>query len=511
MRLFFLSLAFMAGILMLNAQNVTITPTGVTPSFNYPRLTYDAILALSGPTEGDLAYDLTFKCLRVYNGSKWVCTLSNASDISPNITSIASAGGNGYDIGQSIAVDNAGNVYITGQFEGTAAFGSISITSAGGTDVFIAKYNRAGQLQWVKSAGGGGNEFGFGIAADTGGNVYITGIYHTTTTFENTTFTSAGNSDLYIAKYSTNGIMQWVRSAGGPNNDLGNSIAVDAAGNAYITGYFQGTATFGTTTVTSTPLPFDDILIAKYTTDGNFQWVKSAGGSGGDFGFDIAADSGGNVYVTGTYSGTAFFDGTPLTSEGTVDMFLAKYNTNGGKEWVRSAGGSSIERAQGVAVDGNGNVYISGTFMETVRFENKYVTSSGVFDIFIAKYSANGSVQWLRSAGGINYEDARGIAVDAAGSVYFTGYFNTSIMFGGTSLVSAGYNDLYVAKYSTNGDFEWATSAGGTNDDYGQGIALDASGNVFVVGNLELKAFYGNKTITSAGGYDIVVARIEKQ
>ncbi|AXE17111.1 hypothetical protein DR864_04850 [Runella rosea] len=121
MRLLFLSLALMAVILRLNAQNVTITPTGVTPSFNYPRLTYDAILALSGPMEGDLAYDLTFKCLRVYNGSKWVCTLSNASDISPNITSIASAGGNGYDIGHSIAVDNAGNVYITGQFEGTGA------------------------------------------------------------------------------------------------------------------------------------------------------------------------------------------------------------------------------------------------------------------------------------------------------------------------------------------------------------------------------------------------------
>ncbi|MCP1381951.1 SBBP repeat-containing protein [Runella salmonicolor] len=510
MRLFFLSLAFIAVILRLNAQNVTITPTGVTPSFNYPRLTYDAILALSGPIEGDLAYDLTFKCLRVYNGSKWVCTISNASDFNPNITSIASAGGNGYDIGQSVAVDNVGNVYITGQFEGTAAFGNISVTSAGGIGVFIAKYNRDGQVQWVKSAGGWGNGFGLGIAVDTSSNVYITGIYHITISFENTTLTSAGNSDLYIAKYNTNGILQWVRSAGGPNSDLANSIAVDAAGNAYITGYFQGTSTFGTASITATPLPYDDVFIAKYTTNGTFQWVKSAGGSSNDFGYDIAADSNGNVYVTGSYFGTAFFDGTPITSEGSNDVFLAKYNTNGGKEWVRSAGGTGTENGQGVAVDGNGNVYISGNFNTTVRFDNRYVTSKGNNDIFIAKYTTDGTNLWLRSAGGINNENGREIAVDAIGSVYLTGYYNTSAMFGGSSLVSAGYNDLYVAKYSTNGDFEWATSAGGANDDYGQGIAIDASGNVFVVGNFELKGVYGNKTITSAGSYDTVVARIEK-
>ncbi|NBB20587.1 hypothetical protein GVN20_14570 [Runella sp. CRIBMP] len=507
MQLLFLSLAFMAVILRLNAQNVTITPTGVTPSFNYPRLTYDAILALSGPIEGDLAYDLTFKCLRMYNGSKWVCTQSNASDFAPNIAALSNAEG----IGQGIAVDNAGNLYVTGNYSGTSVFGNISITSVGNTnDVFIAKYNRNGQVQWVKSAGGMGTEWGQEIAVDASGNVYITGHYTDTIAFENITFTSAGNSDLFIAKYNTNGIIQWVRSAGGPNNDWGNSIALDAAGNAYITGHFQGTATFGTTTVTSTPLPFDDILIAKYTTDGNFQWVKSAGGTSGDFGFDIAADSGGNVYVTGTYSGTAFFDGTPLTSEGTNDVFLAKYNTNGGKEWVRSAGGSSIERGQAVAVDGNGNVYISGTFTETARFENKYATSSGVFDIFIAKYTSNGSIQWLRSAGGTNYESCEDIKVDTDGNVYLTGAFHTSAMFGGTTLFSIGYDDLYAVKYNTNGDFQWVRSAGGLIKDYGQGIAIDTSGNIFVVGNFENKAVYGNQTVTSAGNDGFVVARIEK-
>lgn len=510
MRRFFVSLTFILGIVRLNAQNVIITPTGVTPSFNYPRLAYDAILALAGPTEGDLAYDLTFKCLRVYNGSKWVCTVSNASDVSPNITAIASAGGNDYDIGQSIAVDNAGNIYITGQFRGTAAFGNLSITSAGNTDAFIAKYNRTGQVLWVKSAGGTGYSYGQDIAVDAAGNIYITGVYYNTTTFENTSFTSAGNSDLFIAKYNTEGILQWARSAGGANNDFGQSIAVDANGNVYITGYFQGTSTFGTTTLTSTPLPFDDVFVAKYTTNGTFQWVKSAGGPGGDFGYDIAVDSNGNVYVTGIYIETAFFDGTPLTSEGSTDVFLAKYNTNGGKEWVRSAGGTGIDNGQGVAVDGNNNVYISGIFSNTARFENKYATSAGNSDIFLAKYTTDGSIQWLRSAGGINNESGKGIAVDAVGSIYLTGYYHNAAMFGGTSLLSSGYSDLYVAKYSTNGNFDWVRSAGGTNDDYGQNIVIDTLGNVFVVGNFENRAVYGNRTMISAGSYDIVVARMEK-
>jgi hypothetical protein len=213
----FLSLfIFWLSVTDMTAQNVTILPSGITPALSgtYPRLTYDAILALPSPVEGDIAYDTMFKCLRVFNGSKWVCTNDPARPI-PNMIAIASAGGASTDIGTAIAVDAAGNVYVTGNYAGTANFGGISRTSAGNNDVFVAKYNSSGTPQWVRSAGGTGTDYGAGIAVDAAGNVYVTGYYQGTASFGGISSTSAGLYDIFVAEYNSSGILQWVQSAGG--------------------------------------------------------------------------------------------------------------------------------------------------------------------------------------------------------------------------------------------------------------------------------------------------------
>ncbi|WP_428662095.1 SBBP repeat-containing protein [Runella sp.] len=302
----------------LSAQNTTLSPTVFSP----PKLTYDAILALPSPQIGDVAFDLTFNCLRVYVDGKWLCSYQDPANYTPNMLAIASAGGTSVEQGQSIAVDGSGNVYITGYFSGTAAFGSTSKTSAGGYDIFVAKYNNSGSLQWVQTAGGTGSDVGYGIAVDGSGNVYITGYFFGTATFGSTSKTSAGISDIFVAKYNTGGTLQWVQTAGGTSTELGYGIAVDGSGNVYITGNFQGTATFGSTLKTSAG--GSDIFVAKYNTNGIFQWVQTAGGTNEDYGQKIDSDTNGNLYVTGFFNDTATFSRNTKTSAGSIDVYIVR-------------------------------------------------------------------------------------------------------------------------------------------------------------------------------------------
>ena len=498
------------------AQNVTITPSGITPAqaATYQRLNYDAILALPSPAVGDMAYDLTFRCLRLYNGDKWLCSYQIPGDITPNMTAILSAGGTSSDEGSDIAVDASGNVYITGIYSGTAIFArGVSLTSAGGSDdIYVAKYNSSGTLQWVRSAGGTGDAYGTGIAVDASGNVYITGTYSGTDTFASgVSLTAEGISDVYVAKYNSSGTLLWVRSAGGTNNDYGRGIAVDASGNVYITGYYFGTATFASG-VSLTAEGISDVFIIKYNSSGTLQWVRSAGGTSADRGFGIALDVLGNVYATGSYSGTAIFSGVSLTSVGgSDDIYVAKYNSSGALFWVSSAGGTNNDYGRGIAVDASSNVCITGTYSGTATFAvGVSLTSVGGNDAFVARCNSSGTLQWVRSAGGTNNDYGRGIAVDVSGNVYATGSYSGTATFSGVSLTSAdGSDDVFIAKYNSIGALQWVRSAGGASNDYGYGIAVDASDNVYITGTYSGTATFGGSAFTSAGSSDVFVLRLE--
>jgi hypothetical protein len=179
-----------------------------------------------------------------------------------------------------------------------------------------------GNFLWAKSAGGSSDDVGVGIALDSSGNAYITGYFSGTAVFGATTLTSAGDRDIYVAKLDIGGNFLWAKRAGGISWDSGNGIAVDSSGNTYITGYFNGIAVFGATTLISAG--GDDTYIAKVDIGGNFLWAKRAGGTSSDRGSDIALDSSGNAYITGWFEGTAVFGATTLTSVWGRDVFIWK-------------------------------------------------------------------------------------------------------------------------------------------------------------------------------------------
>ncbi|AWV99546.1 SBBP repeat-containing protein [Arcticibacterium luteifluviistationis] len=499
---------------LLQAQNVTINPSGITPGLTtHPRISYNEILALPSPAIGDIAFDTTFLCLRIYIGNKWVCVQMPDQPFIDKAF-IANAGGTANDRGFSVAVDGSGDVYIAGYYADTATFGVTSIISAGGFDMFIAKYNANGSLQWVKSAGGASADLGQSIKVDDSGNIYVVGYYAGTATFGSTSISSAGSYDIFVAKYTPNGTLNWVQSAGGASNDYGKSVAVDGSGNVYITGYYAGTATFGSTSFRSAG--GTDVFVAKYNAGGALEWVQSGGGRNNDYSYSVAVDGSGGVYITGDFFYTATFGTRSISGAGIYDVFLARYNTSGHLLWVKAFGGETSGdycQALSVTVDDLGLVYITGSFLGTALFGDISVNSVGGTDIFVAKYNSYGVLLWVRSAGGPSGDYAYSVAVDGTGNVYITGTYYGSVTFGVTTFRSVGSTDIFIAKYNTYGILEWAETAGGDSPDSAESVAVDDTGNVYFVGSYDGTAACGVTTISNSGvgSADVFLGRISQQ
>lgn len=389
------------------------------------------------------------------------------------------AAGTALDRAAGVAVDGLGNIYVTGFFQGSTTFGPGSVSpatliSAGGDDLFVAKFNSNGVLQWAQRSGGGAQDRGAGIAVDASGNSYVTGWFNGAAVFgqgqsNQRTLNSVGSDDVFVAQYNANGFLQWAVRAGDAGQDQGAGIAVDSAGNSYVTGYFNWSAVFGQGQAGQTTLNSAgdrDMFLAKYDSLGTLVWARRGGGATGqDRGFAVAVDGSANSYVTGLFVGSATFgpgqaNQTNLTSSGSDDIFVAKYDTNGLLQWARRAGGPDSDGGLAVAADGFGNSYVAGFFSTTATFgpgqaNVTTLASAGDRDVFVAKYDAAGALQWAKRAGGTSQEQGLAIAVDGSGNSHVTGYFFATATFGPgeagqTSLTSAGGTDIFLAKFAGN-------------------------------------------------------------
>jgi hypothetical protein len=435
-----------------------------------------------------------------------------------------SAGGTVVDLAYSVTADSSGNTYVTGSFSSSSiTFGSITLTNAyaGNRIVYLVKYDSNGDALWAKKAEGTNNDANaFSVAVDTLGNAYITGYFQSTTlSFGTITLTNtSGFSNLFLAKYDTNGNVLWAEGAGGTNtNAMAYSVAVDTLGNSYVAGEFSGSSiTIGSTILTSAGTY--DVFIAKYDAAGNVVWAKRAGSTSDDEARSIAVDASGNSYITGFFQSTTItFGATILTNTNInyTDIFIAKYDTNGNEIWAKSAGGTSWDMATSISVDALGNSYLAGNFSSPlIVFGSTNLITAGVEDIFIAKYDTIGNVIWAKSAGGASSDYATGVAVDSAGNAYLTGYFQSpSLIFGSTSLINVGSKDIFLSKYNANGTELWATSIGSTGQDFAYSVAVDASGHSYIAGFFDSSTInFGSTTLTNAGSgsgsNDIYIAKL---
>jgi len=425
-------------------------------------------------------------------------------------------GGTNDDRGLSVSVDINGNVYITGYFKSsTINFGGENLTNNGFYDIFLAKFDIQGNHLWSKSFGGTSDDFGYSVSADSSGNVYITGLFSSSTiNFGGENLTNSGGTDIFLAKFDSNGNYVWSKRFGGTDGDVGNSVSVDNSGNVYITGYFQSsTINFGGGDLTNSNYPNSDIFLAKFDSNGNHLWSKRYGGTGQDNGYLVSVDSSGNVYITGYFiSPTINFGGENLTNNGVYDIFLAKFDSNGNYVWSKRFGGTSYDFGLSVSVDSGGNAYITGHFeSSTINFGGENLTNSGDYDIFLAKFDSNGNYVWSKRFGGTSYDYGNSVSVDSSGNAYITGYFSSSLInFGGGDLTTNGGYDIFLAKFDIQGNHLWSKRFGGTDVDVGNTVSVDSSGNVYITGGFVSSTInFGGDNLTNSGDGDIFLAKFK--
>ncbi len=369
-------------------------------------------------------------------------------DATGNLLWAKNAGGSGLDCGNSVCTDAAGDVFVTGFTQSPSiTFGSTTLTNPGG--MFIAKYDANGNALWAKGAGT--DAISYSVSADAAGNVFATGEFRPSIAFGTTTLSNSGfGYDVFLVKYDTNGNVLWAKNPVGANTDECYSVSADVSGNAFITGYFSSpTITFGSTTLTNTVA--SDLFLAKYDANGNVLWAKGVSGTGQNS-YSVSADPNGNVFMTGYFRSPALaFGATTLTNSGGADLFLAKYDANGNVLWAKSASGTSDDKGYSVSADAVGNFYVTGSFeSSTITFDSLTLARPlPSFDpMFIVKYDTDGNVI-CGSALGSGGDDQCGVSADAFGNAYIGGDYELNpFAVGSTSLAGQDGEDIFVAKYT---------------------------------------------------------------
>lgn len=368
-------------------------------------------------------------------------------------------------------------------------------------------------FDWAKRFGGPAVDMGSAIAVDALGNVYTSGSFHGTVDFDpgidTFNLTSTGSNIFFISKLDANGNFIWAKNIGGSTIATSQSIGIDALNNIYATGSFSGTADFDpdpTGVFNLTAAGGSDIFICKLDANGNFIWAKQMGGASSDLGISIKTDLSGNIYTIGNFHLTADFDPGPgvfnLTSAGSGDIFVSKLDTGGNFIWAKQMGGTSNDDGHSLALDNSGNIYTTGFFQGTADFDpgpGTFNFSAGAMDIYITKLNPDGNFIWAKQLGGSSFDRGYSIVLDESNNVYTTGFFSLTSDFdpsaGTFNLTSAGGYDIFISKLDSSGSFVWAKRFGAASADQGYSIALDAGNNIYSTG-------FFNQTVDFDPGID---------
>lgn len=464
--------------------------------------------------------------------SRFFCQEGGCLPMLPWVRAFGNTDATGRAEMKGIAIDPEGNIYITGSFLGILSFGGATLEShknADGVhtrDVFVGSFTASGEHRWSRSGGGAADAFGTAIALDGSGSapkVHVTGYFSERVRFDQHPsrtdpasggpLVSDGSDDIFIASFdAADGSHLGSRGWGGSEGDRALGIAVDPSGNIYVTGNFAGSySNFGGRILSSAGS--SDIFVASYSPGyaitSNARWAERFGSVGWEAGQAIRVDSSGKVYVTGAFEGQVSFGESTLTSAGGLDVFVARLNSSGAHDWSIRGGAAAHDVGRGIALDAEGNIYISGSFMGTASFGGDPQESSGSFDMFLASYDASGGHRWSERAGGPSDDQGFAIAGSPNGEVYSTGHFDQTADFADVTLASGGQAAFVATNGAADGVHLGAFAIGGP-DGTAQGYSIAAgAGLVCVAANFTGSIAVGEETLIATGAVDGFVACFE--
>jgi hypothetical protein len=425
-------------------------------------------------TDGD-AYAVT--ALTQPAGQTCVVTSGSGTVGGANVTNVAVAcspwtrqfGTTAGEFARAVAADASGNIFVAGDTGGDIDGGGIG-TNAGGSDLFLAKYAANGNLIWIRQFGTAGTEYAYGVAIDSAGNAYVAG------TTDNDIDgagpeVSGGGIDVFVVKYDADGTRGWISQFGGASGEETRGVAVDGSGNVYVTGFTYGDID-GAGPQTSAGGA--DFFLAKYNASGTRQWVHQYGSAADDRSNGVTV-SGTTVYLTGSTYGD--LDGAGPGGSGYVDIFLAAYDTSGTEQWLSQIGPVALNVGLQSAVDGSGNIYVTGYTQGDLDGAGPESLAGG-FDMFVVRFDSSGTVTRINQIGTAGNEFGAGIAVDAAGNAYVAGYV--------WGAAADDYGDLRTTRIDADGTVAWTRSLSTPYTDGGYGLAIALHGNdVYVAGQTE--------------------------
>jgi gliding motility-associated-like protein len=446
---------------------------------------------------------------------------------------VSAFGSNEFVYSTAIITDANGNLYTLGYFSGKHDFdsgpGVYELTSTGLDDIFIVKTDPGGNFIWARAIGGPGEEVGYSMVRDINGNIFISGAFQLTADFDpgagSFNRTAVTPTDMFICKLDPSGNFLWAVTIPGLGSQAADFISTDDNGNVFMGGNFTGTVDFDPgpgVSVLNSDEQLGDMFILKLDASGSFIWVKEIEVKIYGYVFDIAVDHTGSVYTTGNFRSIVDFDpgvnNHLITSQGDEDIFILKLDADGNFQWVAQFGGVGVDVGMSIDVDDNGNVYSVGEFEGSVDFD----PGAGVFNLnntglyeapYILKLDASGNLIWARQAGGQNTV-IHGLAIDKSGDVYITGLFSGTLdldpSISKDDLVG-NKTDMFLAKFSTDGIFEWDQQVTGPDLDYGFELAVDDYGNVFTTGIFHGTADFDSgpnvHQLTSTGQGDVYILK----
>ncbi|MDP1800320.1 MAG: T9SS type A sorting domain-containing protein [Bacteroidota bacterium] len=440
------------------------------------------------------------------------------------------SGGLNNDAARAVCTDPSGNVIVAGGYSAPSMqIGTVTINSLGGGDIYLAKFDPNGNLIWVQTIGGTGLDVVGGVCTSTNGSIYLCGSYDSPTltlaSYNLTQASTIGNSDMFVAQFSSSGSVQWAFKYGAAGSEVARGCTYSSTlNNVLVTGYFNSpTFAFGVYNVSnsSTGGGSNDIFVARFnTTFGTATGAFSTGGvNSNDYGHAISVDAT-SIYIGGSFSpitGNTSTVGGAVTSLGSQDVFLAKYSNAQVFQWVRTGGSASTsaDYFTGMDIDASGSCYLAGSYYGLpMQIGTANLTNSGTNDGFIAKYNSSGVFQWAGKVGGTGSDAAGGVTVDGNNNVYLTGYFAGTVVtvgsFSLTNTTPGSQQDVYVVKYNSTGTPQWVSSATSIAGENAYGIAADAIGNVYVGGSYNVAGpiAFGTTTLSSNGNNDSFLAKI---